>query len=272
VLALIAKLRHSKLSTNGIIMTKLLKANTFTVLLLTLTAALGITSFSAQAASVAEDIERVRSEITKMIPPAKDAEIVTTAAENVYRMEFNGSYAFLYVSGDHVLIGELLNTKDLVNVGDAAQADRVAKVIEEVPTSKMIVFGPEDATRHITVFTDIDCSFCRKLHNEVDDLSAAGIQVRYLAFPRAGAGSASHQKYVSVWCNADQQSALTTAKSGGSVPSATCENPITETYNLGQKVGVRGTPTIIFDDGTLAPGYLPSAEIIRRLGINKDAS
>jgi thiol:disulfide interchange protein DsbC len=242
------------------------------LLMLTLTAALSMSAFSAQAASEAKKIELVRAEIVKMIPPAIDAEIVTTPAKNVYRMEFQGSYAYVYVAGEHVLIGELLNTKDQVNLGDEAKAERVATVIKDVPTSKMIVFGPKDAKRHITVFTDIDCGYCRKLHNEVTELTDAGIQVRYLAFPRAGVGSESYKKYVSVWCNGDQQSALTTAKNGGSVPAATCENPITETYNLGQQVGVRGTPTIIFDDGTLTPGYLPSAELIRRLGIVKDAS
>jgi len=246
-------------------MTKPLKA-----LLLTLTASLGLIAFSANAQS--DEIERVRAELMKMIPPAESAEIIATQADNVYRMEFQGNFAYVYVSGDHVLIGELLNTKDQVNLGDVAQSEKVAKVIDKVPTSKMIVFGPPDAKRHITVFTDIDCGYCRKLHNEVADLTEAGIQVRYLAFPRAGVGSESHKKYVSVWCNDDQQSALTTAKVGGAVPAATCENPVSETYNLGQQVGVRGTPTIIFDDGTLTPGYLPSAELIRRMGVKPNAS
>lgn len=248
-------------------MTKTLKA-----LMLTLTVVSSFTATTSQAASSDQEIERVRTELVKMIPPAVDAEIVATPAENVYRIDFQGNYAFVYVSGEHLLIGDLLNTKDKANLGDLAQADRVAKIIEEVPTSKMIVFGPQDAKRHITVFTDIDCGYCRKLHNEVADLTDAGVQVRYLAFPRSGIGQKSYDKYVSVWCNDDQQSALTTAKSGGSVPSATCDNPVAETYNLGQQVGVRGTPTIIFDDGTLTPGYLPSAELIRRLGIQKDAS
>lgn len=248
-------------------MTKTLKA-----LLLTVTVASSFVAINAQAASEDQAIERVRAELTKMIPPAIDADIVATPAENVYRIEFEGNYAFVYVSGDHVLIGELLNTKNKANLGDIAQADRVSKVIADFPTSKMIVFGPEDAERHITVFTDIDCGYCRKLHNEVSDLTEAGIQVRYLAFPRSGIGKPSYNKYVSVWCNDDQRTALTTAKSGGAVPTATCANPIAETYNLGQQVGVRGTPTIIFDDGTLTPGYLPSAELIRRMGIKKDAS
>jgi len=92
--------------------------------------------------------------------------------------------------------------------------------------------------------------------------------VRYLAFPRAGVGSESHKKYVSVWCNDDQQASLTDAKSGRSVASATCENPVAETYQFGQRIGVRGTPMIIYDDGTVTPGYAPSDVIIERLGLN----
>lgn len=230
-------------------------------------------SLSANAMDVEDsnEIERVRAELVKMIPPAATADIVETDAKNVYRMEFQGSFAYVYTAGEHVLIGELLNTKDKINVGQVAQNERVAKVIKDVPTSKMIVFGPKNAKRHITVFTDIDCGYCRKLHNEVTELTDAGVQVRYLAFPRAGVGSNSFNKYVSVWCNSDQQTALTTAKNGGSVASASCDNPISETYNLGQEVGVSGTPTIVFDDGTLTPGYLPAAELMRRMGVKPGA-
>ncbi len=230
-------------------------------------------SLGANAKDVEDsnEIERVRAELVKMIPPAATADIIATDAKDVYRMEFQGNFAYVYAAGDHVLIGELLNTKDKVNVGQVAQNEKVAKVIKDVPTSKMIVFGPKDAKRHITVFTDIDCGYCRKLHNEVSELNDAGVQVRYLAFPRAGVGSNSFNKYVSVWCNSDQQTALTDAKNGLDPAAATCDNPISETYSLGQQVGVSGTPTIIFDDGTLTPGYLPAAELMRRMGVEPDA-
>lgn len=213
------------------------------------------------------DIKKVRAELVKMIPQAAQAEIIASPVDGIYRLQVQGKYAFAFVSGDFVLLGDLYNTKNLVNVGDQAASERMAQMLEDVPTSKMIVYGPEKPKRHITVFTDIDCGYCRKLHNEMAALNAAGIQVRYLAFPRAGIGSNSHKKYVSVWCNADQQTALTTAKAGGEVEVANCDNPIAENYNLGMQVGVSGTPTIIFDDGQVTPGYLPSAELIRRLGL-----
>jgi len=109
------------------------------------------------------------------------------------------------------------------------------------------------------------------LHKEMPQLTAAGIQVRYLAFPRAGIGSESHKKFISVWCNDDQQAALTAAKLGKTVAAASCDNPIEDNYQLGRSVGVRGTPTIIFDDGTVTPGYIPFATLIEQLGLKKDS-
>lgn len=222
---------------------------------------------AAVQADEASDISKVRAELEKMFPQADTATIKASPAKGVYEMELQGNFAYAYVNGDFILLGDLYNSKDKENVGDKKVAERMAGLIEDVPTSKMIVFGPENPKRYITVFTDIDCGYCRKLHNEVPELNKAGIQVRYLAFPRAGIGSASHKKYVSVWCNDDQQSSLTAAKSGDNVPTASCDNPVEESYNLGRQVGVRGTPTIIFDDGTVSPGYLPSAELIKRLGV-----
>lgn len=231
--------------------------------------ALGGLVFSGLVCSAdSDEVERIRAELVKMAPGAAVAEIVAAPAKNVYQVELNGSFYFAYLDGDHVLFGDLINTKTKVNLGTQAKSERMAKVIGEVPTSKMIVYGPKDAKRHITVFTDIDCGYCRKLHLELPELVEAGVQVRYLAFPRAGVGSESHKKYVSVWCNDDPKTALTSAKSGSSVPAASCENPVAETYQLGQKVGVEGTPTIIFDDGTMTPGYLPSAQLIKRLGLD----
>jgi len=224
-------------------------------------------SGSAAYADEQADIERVRAELIKMIPLVAQSEIIVSPANAVYRIEVQGNYAYAYVDGDYVLLGDLYNIKEQVNLGERASAERMAGLIKDVPTSKMIVYGPEAPKRYITVFTDIDCGYCQKLHREVPQLNEAGIQVRYLAFPRAGVGSKSHKKYVSVWCNADQQTALTSAKAGKSVVTASCDNPVEESYNLGREVGVRGTPTIMFDDGTVIPGYKPYTELIKLLDL-----
>ncbi|GAA6138321.1 bifunctional protein-disulfide isomerase/oxidoreductase DsbC [Arenicella sp. 4NH20-0111] len=227
--------------------------------------------YASDAKASDADIEKVRAELSKMIPAATDADIVSTEAEGVYRLGIQGSFAYAYVAGDHILIGDLYNSKTKDNLGDVAQAEFLSKELDSFK-DKMIVFGPKDAKHHITVFTDIDCGYCRKLHQEVPDLTKAGVQVRYLAFPRAGVGSESYKKYVSVWCNDDPQKALTDAKSGRFVEPANCDNPIADTYNLGRQSAVSGTPTIIFADGTRAPGYLPSAQLLGRMGISSEGA
>ena len=224
---------------------------------------------SSSHADESADIKAVRAELEKIFGPNSQAEIVASKAKGVYQIDMAGRISYAYIDGDLALLGDLYDTKRKVNVGEEIRNDRMASVINDVPESKMIVFGPEDPKRVLTVFTDIDCGYCRKLHNEVGELNAAGIQVRYLAFPRSGIGQNSYKKYVDVWCSDDQQSALTTAKAGGGTSGTkTCDNPIAETYRLGQKVGVTGTPTIIFDDGTVTPGYLPAAVLIEKLGLD----
>ncbi|MCK5664745.1 MAG: thioredoxin fold domain-containing protein, partial [Thiotrichaceae bacterium] len=103
---------------------------------------------------------------------------------------------------------------------------------------------------------------CSKFHNEVAKLNEAGVKVRYFSFPRAGVGSSTYNKMVSVWCSKDQQQAMTDAKERRNVKAATCKNPITKQYELGQRIGITGTPALVLSDGTLVPGYVPAAKLI----------
>src|SRR5690606_13363610 len=120
----------------------------------------------------------------------------------------------------------------------------------------------------VSVFTDVDCGYCRKLHKEVPQLNAMGIEVRYLAYPRAGIGSESYQKLVTIWCAKDRQTAMTRFKNGEHVATSTCkDNPISDQYTLGDKMGVNGTPALVKVDGELIPGYMPADDLAKTLGV-----
>ena len=128
----------------------------------------------------------------------------------------------------------------------------------------MIVFSPDSPdspAETVTVFTDVDCGYCAKLHSEMADYLAEGIAVRYIAFPRAGIPSKSYDTMVSVWCADDQQQAMTDAKARREVPPKSCDNPVASQYEMGRLVGVRGTPTIVMSTGDMVPGYLPAREL-----------
>ena len=227
-----------------------------------------LTVFSvANYAEEDPNIEKLKAQLIELTPAAADAKISKSPLENVYQVEMGGQLVFVIADGTHLMIGDMLNTKTKENLGERFKQQIMLTALNEVSTDKMIIFGPKDSKKHITVFTDIDCGYCRKLHNEVPTLNQAGIQVRYLAYPRAGVGSNSFKKYVSVWCADDRQKALTDAKAGLSVPSKECDNPITETFELGNQVGVRGTPTVILSTGKVMPGYIPAQTLIQEFSL-----
>jgi thiol:disulfide interchange protein DsbC len=112
----------------------------------------------------------------------------------------------------------------------------------------MVVFGPEDAKYTVDVFTDIDCPYCVRLHNQMAEYNRLGIRIRYLAFPRAGISSSSYDKWVSVWCSDDRQTAMGDAKNGKRIPAKKCDSPVKQQFALGRAVGVRGTPSLILEN------------------------
>jgi thiol:disulfide interchange protein DsbC len=180
----------------------------------------------------------------------------------------------IYMSedGEYLLDGKLMNLKDRKNLTEQTENNLRSELLKEtLKNHKSIEFIPENMTDHITVFTDIDCGFCRKLHQEVDAFNEMGIGVSYLFFPRAGLNTASHQKAVNVWCATDQQKAMTLAKNGKELPPLMCPNPIEKQYNLGISAGIHkiGTPAVIFSNGAVT-GYLPAEAMKQRIELNKN--
>jgi len=219
---------------------------------------------SAQSAGT--DVE---AKLMELLPPETAIEgIAESPMPGVYEVSVGGRTVYVHATEAHVLIGEAYDLGNKQSLLDMKQTEKMADVMSSTDVGEMIVMGPNASKRHITIFTDIDCGYCRKLHDEVPALNAAGVQIRYLMFPRAGIGSESFDKAVSVWCADDQADAITVAKGGGTVDPKVCENPVESQYNLGVAAGVRGTPTMILDDGTVIPGYVPKDKLLTELGIS----
>ncbi|HKI74127.1 MAG TPA: thioredoxin fold domain-containing protein [Pseudomonadales bacterium] len=179
----------------------------------------------------------------------------------------------LYVTDDakHFIMGDLFSVDDkgFTNLSEEDRAVDRKKLMATVADKDTIIFSPpkDKVKATISVFTDVDCPYCRKFHQEVPELNSMGIAVRYLAYPRAGVGSAAYKKMVSAWCSDDPHKALTMEKAGHDVAPRTCPNPVAAEYKLGNEVGVTGTPTLVYEDGTLVPGYLPAKVLAKSLGV-----
>ena len=183
-----------------------------------------------------------------------------------YEVVIGGQILYLSEDGRYALQGDLIDMETAVNLTEQKRDGQRQQAIAKVGQDKMIIFEPEGEAKHtISVFTDIDCGYCRKMHSEMDSYLAQGIRVRYLAFPRAGVGSESFNKAVWAWCADNQQEAITRAKQGKPIEEKTCDDPVADEYNLGIQLGVRGTPSIVTDTGKMIPGYVPAARLAKTL-------
>lgn len=223
-------------------------------------------------AAEAEDIANIKQRLSKIAPQDEPDSIKPTVVNGLYEVIFGSEIFYLSADGRYVLQGALVDLETNKNLTDVAQSEIRAQLMTKLDESEMIVFSPAKPRHTLTVFTDIDCGYCRKLHTEMDQLNSYGIKVRYMLYPRSGLNTPSHQKAINVWCAKDQQSAMTNAKAGKSVPEANCDNPIESQLMLGQQMGVTGTPALLLDDGTVVPGYRPAKELAELLDASASAS
>jgi len=128
-----------------------------------------------------------------------------------------------------------------------------------------IMFKSPQEKYLVTVFTDTDCGYCRKLHSDMQQYLDAGISIRYMAFPRGGEKSETFATLRSIWCAKDQQGAMNKAKAGEEVSPSQCKNNVAEQYQLGRSFGISGTPALVLADGTLIPGYQPAEALAKAL-------
>ncbi len=217
-------------------------------------------------ADEASDIENIRAKLKESFPDFTPDAIGVSPIEGMYEVAFGTQIVYITNDGRHVIQGTLIDIDDGKKDLTAASAAKIRKqYMSAVNEFESIEFGPEKPRHVVTVFTDIDCVYCQKLHAEIDQYSSYGIQVNYLFFPRSGLTSTGYLKAISVWCSDDREKALTLAKSGKEIEEKTCENPIAEHYQMGQKVGVTGTPALLTEDGVLMAGYLPAKQLAQRL-------
>jgi thiol:disulfide interchange protein DsbC len=189
----------------------------------------------------------------------------------LYEVRTSGGQIF-YVSedGEHLIFGSVLRSRPgtVVNVTEAAQNEVRADTMASFGDQGVISYPAKGRQKaEIAVFTDIDCPYCRKFHEQVPRINELGITVNYYGFPRSGPDTGSFSKYESVWCNADPQAAMNRAKAGQKVPQKACDNPVLEQMQLGQQVGVRGTPAIVLENGRMIPGFVPAETLAKSLGL-----
>ena len=213
----------------------------------------------------AEDYSAVEEQIRALAPNANSIAISETPIEGVLMVQVSGDIVYATADGKYLIQGRVIDMETREDITEGAKSEIRKELMVDIDQESQIVFAPEEPSYELTVFTDIDCGYCRKLHAQVPEYNENGISIRYMAFPRAGIGSRSYEKAVTVWCADDPQQAMTDAKAGEEMASVQCDNPVAEQYQLGQAMGVSGTPALLTADGQLIPGYVPPSQLRERL-------
>lgn len=223
---------------------------------------------TAMPVQAEETEQHIRGQLLRLQPDLKIEQVSIVQGSALYQVQLAGGQ-FLYVdkTAEFMLHGELYQIRDggAVNLTGEARQGVTAALMAGLDAQDMVIFPADgDKKSSVTVFTDVDCGFCQKLHNEVPELNKAGVEVRYLGWPRQGLSGKTYDTMVSIWCADDQQEAMTKAKRRESVEPATCKTPLDRQYALGQQLGIRGTPAIVLENGEVLPGYMPAAQLVAR--------
>ncbi len=238
------------------------------ILLLTVLLSASLTAI----ADTASETDVVKQAIMRAMPDAKPDAVTPAPFAGFYEVLVGAQIFYVSNDGKLLLDGNLYDLKTRRNLTDEKKSIGRKKIIDAIDESSMIVFSPKDVKYTVTIFTDIDCGYCRKLHSEIRSYMDRGIQVRYAAFPRSGRDTPSYFKAVGVWCAKDRKSALTTAKQGGAVEEKKCENPVDKHMAAGASLGVSGTPTLVFPNGYVVPGYVNAGQLVQLLEEEKQVA
>jgi thiol:disulfide interchange protein DsbC len=222
---------------------------------------------AAKAAPAAAGIPAdVRARVVAKLPGAEPADVAVSPIPGLYEVTMGGLIAYVSADGKYLLSGNVYDLDSQVNLTASRRNAARAKALAAVSESNMIVFGPPNAKMTVTVFTDVDCGFCRKFHSQIAEINKAGVRVRYLFFPRTGPDTESWAKAEQVWCATDRRDALSRAKKGEAIKAKSCGDAAIKTqYELGSDLGVEGTPAIFTQNGDYIGGYLTPAELVQAI-------
>jgi thiol:disulfide interchange protein DsbC len=209
-----------------------------------------------------------RAALLKLLPAGSKLEdLRPSPIPGIYEFAQGADVNYLTADGKYFIDGNLYDMESRENLTEVLRMRARIAMISAVPESQMVIFSPKNPLYTITVFTDVDCAYCRQLHSQMAELNRLGVRVRYMFYPRSGPNTESWKKAEVVWCSANRNEAFTRAKSGAQLDmTKTCDaTPVAREYALGQSIGVRGTPAIVTERGDYISGYMPPRELVQQL-------
>jgi thiol:disulfide interchange protein DsbC len=227
----------------------------------------------AIAAESDEMLENARMKVSGMFEHIQSENVFQSPIPGWYTIQKGSTIAYISDDGRYLMQGDLIDLDLNINLTEESRNSARRDIVAGVDDTQVIKFSPAEIQHSVTVFTDTDCTYCRRLHSQIDEYLAHGIEIRYLLYPRNGPASPSWGVAEKIWCASDRNKALTAAKLDRKFKSAACDaSTVQDHYVLGQEVGLAGTPAIILEDGTLIGGYMPADALAERLAYNSSTA
>lgn len=230
-----------------------------------------IPTVSALAAQPADpELQRLQESLAKRLPPQMVGPLRATEVDGLYEMQLQSRLVYVTRDGRFLIQGEIFDLAQSRNLTRERRTELREQAMAAVGEDQMLVYEPDQTRFQVTVFTDIDCPYCREMHGEMAEYLKRGIRIRYLFYPRSGPDTPSHAKAVSVWCAEDRHAAMDAAMAGGNPKAASCANPVDQHLELGEQMGISGTPALVLDGGVIVPGYVPPERLLNALEMQAD--
>jgi thiol:disulfide interchange protein DsbC len=208
------------------------------------------------------DVEHLRQSLTLLLPGVTPESISPTPIPNIFEVVIESRLVYVTGDGRYLFEGEIVDLERQANLTSPRLKEVTLLAIEQVGEENMLIFEPAEKTKHtLTVFTDIDSAYSRKLQQNIAEYTHRGIRIRYLFFPRAGVNSPSYAKAVTVWCADNRHKTITRAMSGEPLESISCPNPVDDHLQLGSRLGVSGAPVLVLENGEMLPGYVDAEKL-----------
>lgn len=226
----------------------------------------GLSMLVSAVAAFADELEAVRQAVSERFAEIEPQHVSKSPIPGWYTVNKGAIVAYISADGRYLLQGDLIDLETQTNLTEESRNEARHEMMSAVPRENMIIFSPEEVRFSVSIFTDIDCTYCRRLHGQINEYLAQGIEVKYLLYPRGGPASESWVKAEQVWCADNRNEALTLAKMDKKFETHSCDSSaVSRQYVMGQDVGLRGTPAIVLEDGTLVSGYLPPMQLVEAL-------
>jgi thiol:disulfide interchange protein DsbC len=242
------------------------KRHFFTTPAVALLTATLLVSVAELAVAADDKLEAVRAKVSATFEQIGPENVNYSPIDGWYTVQKGSIVAYISDDGKYLMQGDLIDLDANVNLTERSRDAARRSLVAGITDDQVITFSPAEVKHSVTIFTDTDCTYCRRLHSQIDEYMAAGIEVRYILYPRNGPASPAWGKAEEVWCSSDRNKALTAAKLDRNFQTSECDaSNVQRSYVLGQDVGLSGTPAIVLEDGTLIGGYMPPQALSQAL-------